>query len=70
MHQRNDKSNEPEPCRTRANTNTEAVTNQIPNDCDVPTKLDPKEIKTNHRVYQIVYQMASQETVETTTKRY
>jgi hypothetical protein len=62
-------SNEPDPYRTRANTTTEAVPNEIPNDCDMATELVPKEIENDHRVYRIVYRMASQETVETTTKR-
>jgi len=64
---------------------TEAVPNEIPNDCnmatevvpnaiptgrDKATKLVPKEIENDHRAYRIVYRMASQETVETTTKRW
>jgi len=47
----------------------EAVPNEIPNDCDRATELVPKEIKNDHRAYRIVYRMASQETVEITTKR-
>jgi len=51
------------------NMATEAVPNEIPNDWDMATELVPKEIENDHRVYRIVYRMASQETVETTTKR-
>ena len=49
------------------NMATEAVPNAIPNDCDMATELVPKEIENDYR---IVYRMASQETVETTTKRW
>jgi hypothetical protein len=49
--------------------NTEAVPNEIPNDCDMATELVPKEIDNDHRVYRIVYRMASPETVEITTQR-
>jgi len=47
----------------------EAVPNEIPNNCDMATELVQKEIKNDHPAYQIVYRMASQETVEITTKR-
>jgi hypothetical protein len=33
------------------------------------TKLVPKEIENDHRAYRIVYRIASQETVEITTRR-
>jgi hypothetical protein len=48
---------------------TEAVQNAIPKDCDMATELVPKEIENDHRVYRIVYRIASQKTVETTNKR-
>jgi hypothetical protein len=48
---------------------SEAVPNEIPNEWDIATELIPKEIENDHRVYRIVYRMASQEPVETTTKR-
>jgi len=66
MHQRDDQSNEPDPYRTRANTYTEAVPNEIPNDCnmateavpnaipndcDMATELVPKEIEYYYRAY-------------------
>ena len=51
------------------NMTTEAVPNAIPTDFDMATELVLNEIETDHRVYRIVYRMASQETVETTTKR-
>jgi len=52
------------------NMATEAVPNEIPNDRDMATELVPNEIEYDYRtVYRIVYRMASQETVETTTKR-
>jgi len=70
MHQIDDKSSEPDPCQTRANMGTEAVPNEIPNDRDMPTELVPNEIEYDHRVYSIVYQMSSQESVERTTKRW
>ena len=67
--QEDDKSNEPDPCQTRANMATEAVPIGRPNNCDMATELVPKEIEHDYRAYRIVYRMASQETVETTTKR-
>ena len=51
------------------NMTTEAVPNAIPTDYNMATELVPKEIENDHLVYRIVYRMASQETVETTTKR-
>jgi hypothetical protein len=48
---------------------TEAVPNEIPNDCDMATELVPKEIENDHRAYRILYRMASQDTVEITSKR-
>jgi hypothetical protein len=48
------------------NMATEAVPNEIPNDRDMATELVQNEIQYDYR---IVYRMASQETVETTTKR-
>ena len=51
------------------NMATEAVPNAIPNDCDMATELVTKEIENDHQAYRIVYRMASQETVEITTRR-
>jgi hypothetical protein len=51
------------------NMATKAVPNAIPIDRDKATELVLKEIENDHRVYRIVYRIASQETVETTTKR-
>ena len=51
------------------NMATNAVPNAIPNDSDMATKLVLKEIENDHRGYRIVYRMASQETVEITTRR-
>jgi hypothetical protein len=55
------------------NITTEAVPNEIPNDRDMASELVLKEIENDHQPYRIlygiVYPMASQETVETTTKR-
>jgi len=63
---------------------TEAVPNEIPNDCNMATEavpnairtdrdkatgLVPKEIENDHRAYLVVYRMASQEAVEITTNR-
>jgi hypothetical protein len=42
------------------NMATEAVPNEIPNDWDMATELVPKEIENDHRAYRIV---------EITTKR-
>jgi len=39
-----------DPCRTSANTTTEAVPNEILNNCDMATKLVPKEIEYYHRM--------------------
>jgi hypothetical protein len=47
----------------------EAVPNEIPNNYHMATELVPKEIENDHRAYRIGYRMASQETVEITTKR-
>jgi hypothetical protein len=69
MYQQDDTSNEPDPCQKSANKNTDALPNEIPNDCDMTTELVPKEIENDFRLYWIVYRMASQETVETPTKR-
>jgi len=49
---------------------TDAVPNQIPNDCDRPTELVPNEIEYDHRTYWIAYRVASRETVKITTKRW
>jgi hypothetical protein len=48
---------------------TESVPNEKPNNCDMATEFVPKEIENDYRAYRIVYQMASQDTVEITTKR-
>jgi len=55
--------------RYSANMATEAVPKEIPNDCNMATELVLKEMENDHREYRIVYRMASQETVEITTKR-
>jgi len=55
--------------RYTANMATEAVPNVIPNDCDMATEMVLKEMENDNQAYRIVYQMASQETVEITTKR-
>jgi len=44
-----------------AKTNTKAVPNGIPNDCDMAIELVPKEIENDHRAYLIVYRMASRD---------
>ena len=57
---------------------TQAVPNATPTHCDMATELVPNEIENDHRgygkvyrmVYRIIYWMASQEPVETTTKRW
>jgi hypothetical protein len=51
------------------NMANEAVPNEKPNDWDMATEMILNEIENDHRAYRIVYRMASQETVETTTKR-
>jgi len=45
IHRRkDDKPNEPDPCRTSANTDTEVVPNAIPNHCNRATEAVPNEI--------------------------
>jgi len=61
-----DKPYEPDRCQTSANTDTEAVPNEIPNnsnmaieavpdeipnDCDMTTQSSPNEIEYDHRTY-------------------
>jgi len=41
--------------RYTANMATEAVPNEIPNDCDTATELVLKEMENDHRAYRIVY---------------
>jgi len=63
---KDDKPNEPDPCQTSANTETEGVPNkipndcnmaitavadEIPNDCDMSTEWSPNEIEYDHRTY-------------------
>jgi len=48
---------------------TEAGPNKKPNDWYMSTELVPKVIKNDRRAYRIVYRMASQETVEITSKK-
>jgi len=50
------------------NIGNESVPNAIPNDCDLVTAFVLKEIENDHRAYRIVYRMAFQGPVETTTK--
>jgi len=49
------------------NMATEAVPNPLPNDRNMANKLVPKEINNDHWAYQILYRIASQETVEIST---
>jgi len=55
--------------RKMANTVTDTVPNEIPNNCYMATELGPNEIEYDQRAYRVVYQMASRETVGITTKR-
>jgi len=57
-------------CRNKYEMATSAVPDGILNDCDMATESVPKEIENKHRAHRIVYQMASQEAVETTTNRW
>jgi len=59
----------PEEIPSNCNMVTKAVLNTMPNNCDIATELVAKEIENDHRAYQIVYQMGSQETVKITTRR-
>jgi len=43
------------------NIASESVLNGIQNDCDMATELAPKEIKNHHRAYRKVYCMASRD---------
>jgi len=49
---------------------SDAVPNEIRNDCYMATELIPNKIEYDHWTYWIAYRMASQETVEITTKRW
>jgi hypothetical protein len=44
IQRRDDKPNEPDPCRISANTDTYAVPNEFPNDCNMATEAVPNEI--------------------------
>jgi hypothetical protein len=44
LWRKEDKPNEPDPCRTSANTDTEAVPNEMPNDCNMAIEEVPDEI--------------------------
>jgi hypothetical protein len=55
--------------RKMANTPTNTVLNEIPNNSNMTTELGPNEMEYDHPVFRMVYLMGSPETVKISTKR-